>query len=125
MFRSQAIVDTLLKFREWEKINLPSPKSILCYELFLLIVSNTLNTTPLTLYQLFLTVGYTQKAIQFQLNKLIKAEFCELVLDSKDKRFKKIIATKKMLDLAEQYSEIVSEVLISKLQTNLKIFKKI
>ena len=123
ILRSQNVLETLIKFREWEKSKLPSPKSSLCYELFLIITFHSKNNTSITLYQLYLTLGYTQKAIQHQLKILIQDGWCELLKDPQDKRIKRAVASKKMLDLADQYTIFIYEVVIKNIQSELQRLK--
>ena len=124
MFTSKQTVTALLLIREWEKSQLPSPKSALGYELFLLIAHHTLAQSPLTLNQLFLSVDYTETAVRRQLGTLINQQWCELVVMDTDKRLKRVIAKKKMLDLKDKYGVLICDLLMDKISSHREYLSK-
>ena len=124
MFSSSQTVSNLLYIREWEKAQLPSPKSALAYELFLLVAHHTLSETPLTLDQLFLSMDYTETAIRRQLNTLIAGAWCELVAGNSDKRLKHVVATQKMIDLIDKYGLLFCDLLLQNISAHKKQLTK-
>ncbi len=115
------VTSALLNVRAWEKLNLPSSQSTLSHEIFWLIAHHNMIQQPLSLKQLFLSIGYSETAIRLQLNNLIEQRYCSLVIDTKDKRLKHVVAGEKMLGLIDQYAILIADSLAVKALKHKKI----
>lgn len=102
------ITRSVLKVREWERVNLPVEQSQLALDLFLMISYNTLMEKPLTLKLLFHSIDFSEAGIRKHLRRLLTEDWCHLIGDEKDKRLKLVVAQPKMLQALAEYSKVLT-----------------
>jgi hypothetical protein len=94
---------SVMNIRFWEEKNLPLSQSRIAFDLLLFIANCHYSETHLTLKYLFNSLSYSERGVRYVLEQFVSNGWCEVIGSTSDKRFRHIVASKKLTSAFEAY----------------------
>lgn len=95
--------------RNWEDRHLPRSKSYIAFDLFILLGHTAALEQPMTLKELFISLNHSERGVRYVLDQFIDGGWCVVVGNDQDRRFRRVIATEKLIDRLREYENFVLE----------------
>ena len=93
--------------RTWEDAHLPLSQSRIAFDLFMLIGHSSQIEHHMTLKELFNSLKYSERGVRYVLEQFVDGGWCHIVGHEQDKRFRLVVASKRLTDKLAEYEKVV------------------
>jgi DNA-binding MarR family transcriptional regulator len=108
------VTKKISQLSKFERKLFPIKNSKLIFDLLTVTTHYFLANKPLSIKQIYLTLGYSENGIRKQLKRLTTSKWLKIVKNPKDRRISYIVPTVKLINTFSKYSDYLENLFTEK-----------